>query len=160
MFNLFKKNKAVYHLTACIDGHTMSLEQVKDPVFAQKMMGDGIAIQSSGDVVVAPADCEICLFPKTKHAIGLKLENGVEVLIHIGLDTVELKGEGFTQLVQVGERVKMGTPLLKIDRKFAESQGVCLDTPMIIVNYTDYEILAYHHDIDVKAGETVVVEYR
>ena len=160
MFNLFKKNKAVCHLAAPIDGHTMSLEEVKDPVFAQKMMGDGIAVRSSGDVVVAPADGEICLFPKTKHAIGLKLDNGVEVLIHIGLDSVDLKGEGFTQLAQVGDHVKMGTPLLKIDRAFAESKGVSLDTPMIIVNYTDYEILAYHHDMDVKAGETVVVEYR
>lgn len=160
MFNLFKKNKVVYHLTAPISGHTMSLEQVKDPVFAQKMMGDGIAIKSTGDVVVAPADGEICLFPKTKHAIGLKLENGVEVLIHIGLDSVELKGEGFTQLVEVGTHVPMGTPLLKIDRPFVESKGVTLDTPMIIVNYTDYEILAYHHDMDVIAGESVVVEYR
>ena len=73
---------------------------------------------------------------------------------------MDLKGEGFTQLAQVGDHVKMGTPLLKIDRAFAESKGVSLDTPMIIVNYTDYEILAYHHDMDVKAGETVVVEYR
>jgi len=91
------------------------LEEVPDPVFAQKMMGDGIAIEPTEGTVVSPVNGEIVQFFPTKHAIGIKSETGVEVLIHVGLETVGMKGEGFEGLVEVGDKVKVGTPLLTFD---------------------------------------------
>jgi PTS system D-glucosamine-specific IIA component/PTS system glucose-specific IIA component len=135
MFKLFnKKQISDLILLAPADGAAIDLSKVPDPVFAQKMAGDGIAIDITGDTIVAPADGTVSMIFKTKHAFALSLDNGIELLIHIGIDTVSLKGEGFEQLVEEGTSVKAGTPIIKIDRDFILKEGFSLISPVLITN--------------------------
>ena len=114
MFGFLKKE---LKLIAPIDGNTIALSNVPDPVFSQKMAGDGTAIDSTGDIVVAPCDGELTLIFKTNHAFAMSLDNGIELLVHIGIDTVSLNGEGFERLIEPGQTVKAGTPIIKINRE-------------------------------------------
>lgn len=132
MFNFFKKSNI--SILAPIAGKTISLENVPDPVFSQKIIGDGVAIDSTGNTVVSPCNGTISAIMKYGNAFAITLENGVNLLIHVGLDTINLKGKGFTKLANVGDIVKAGTPILKIDKHFIESQGISLITPVIITN--------------------------
>lgn len=138
MFNLFKKEKKC--LVAPVSGNIIKLSEVKDEVFSSGMMGIGLAIDPTGDVFVAPADGEITVIPETKHAFGMKLSNGMEVLIHIGMDTVNLAGEGFDVLVKEGQKVNIGTPIIKVDLDFFKDKNISLVTPIIILNHNDYSI--------------------
>ena len=162
MFGLFKKKKQEeakeFTLVAPIKGKAVALSEVPDPVFAQKMAGDGVAIDPADDVVVSPADGELSLVFNTKHAFALTLENGAELLVHIGVDTVSLNGEGFEQLAEAGTKVKAGTPIIKIDREFIKSKGFSLMTPVLITNPDNFEISAIEN-VDTVAGETAVVKY-
>lgn len=164
MFGFFKnrKNKEVTNdskLLAAVSGKVLPLSEVPDPVFAQKMAGDGVAINPTGDVVVAPADGELSLVFNTKHAFAMTLDNGAELLVHIGVDTVSLEGQGFEQLAEAGTKVKAGTPIIKIDREFIKSKGLSLMTPVLITNPDSFELKAIEN-IDVVAGETTIVEYK
>lgn len=159
MFNIFK-NKNKYQLLAVVDGTSFALEEVSDPVFAQKMMGDGVAFHPSGNIVVAPSDGIITLIPETKHAFGMVLDNKMEILVHIGIDTVSLKGEGFKQLVDINTPVKAGTPIIEFDKAFIESQGISLETPMIILNHENYDLSKIKVNGTVIKGESVVLEYQ
>ena len=164
MFGFFKnkKNKEVTNdakLVAAVSGKVLPLSEVPDPVFAQKMAGDGIAINPTGDVVVAPADGELSLVFNTKHAFAMTLDNGAELLVHIGVDTVSLEGQGFEQLAEAGTKVKAGTPIIKIDREFIKSKGLSLMTPVLITNPDSFELKAIEN-IDAVAGETTIVEYK
>ncbi len=164
MFGFFKnkKNKEVTNdakLVAAVSGKVLPLSEVPDPVFAQKMAGDGIAINPTGDVVVAPADGELSLIFNTKHAFAMTLDNGAELLVHIGVDTVSLEGQGFEQLAEAGTKVKAGTPIIKIDREFIKSKGLSLMTPVLITNPDSFELNAIEN-IDAVAGETTIVEYK
>jgi sugar PTS system EIIA component len=131
--NLFKKNKTV-SFVAPMTGKVIPLEEVPDPVFSQKMMGDGLAMDPTEGVVYAPVNGEIVqLFP-TKHAIGIKTKNGLEVLIHIGIDTVSMNGEGFTAHIQTGDKVKQGDPLISFDLALVKEKAKSTITPIIITN--------------------------
>ncbi|MEG0166175.1 PTS sugar transporter subunit IIA [Anaerorhabdus sp.] len=130
MLNIFKKKK-LSELYAPVIGESLSLDCVPDPVFSSGMMGDGVAFKYEGDTICAPCDGEIVLVANTKHAIGIRA-NGIEILIHVGLDTVNLQGEGFKVLVHVGDKVKQGAQLLKVDRKLMDDHHINLITPMII----------------------------
>lgn len=152
-----KENKST--LYAPITGKTIPLSEVPDPVFAQKMAGDGVAIDPSGDTIVAPADGNLELVFNTKHAFALKLDNGAEILVHVGIETVSLNGEGFTQLVEAGTKVKAGTPILKIDKDFIKSKGFSLITPVLITNPDNMSSITPIENTDTVAGETAVVEY-
>jgi PTS system D-glucosamine-specific IIA component/PTS system glucose-specific IIA component len=135
MFKFFnKKQKSDLKLIAPATGKAIDLSEVPDPVFAQKMVGDGVAIDVTGDTIVAPADGTLTLVFKTKHAFALTLNNGIELLVHIGLDTVSLDGEGFEQLAQEGTFVKAGTPIIKINRDFILEKGFSLITPVLVTN--------------------------
>lgn len=163
MFGLFKKNKTekkdTLNFVAPVDGKTMDLSEVPDPVFAQKMAGDGLAIDATGDIIVAPCDGDLTLVFKTKHAFAMTLDNGIELLVHIGIETVSLNGEGFEQLAEAGTKVKAGTPIIKIDREFIKSKNLPLVTPILITNPDVVKSMDAKTGLDAKAGETLVLEY-
>lgn len=146
-------------LVAVANGKVIPLSEVPDPVFAGKMAGDGAAIMVEGDTIVAPADGELSLVFKTKHAFAMTLENGLELLVHIGVDTVGLNGEGFEQLAEQGAKVKAGTPIIKIDRDFILSKGLSLATPVLITNVDSAKSITPVESGTVVAGENVVVNY-
>ena len=140
-------------LVAVATGDLIPLSEVPDPVFAGKMAGDGAAIMVKGDTVVAPADGELSLVFKTKHAFAMTLENGLELLVHIGVDTVSLNGEGFEQLVEAG------TPIIKIDRDFILGKGLSLATPVLVTNVDAAKSITAVETGSVVAGKDIVVNY-
>ena len=120
------------------EGELIAMEQIPDETFASGVLGKGAAILPEEGKVYAPADGEItALFP-TLHAIGMKTEEGAELLIHIGLDTVQLNGEGFEAHIQNGDRVEKGQLLISFDKELIEGKGYCLETPVLITNSDDY----------------------
>ncbi|MFT4412395.1 PTS glucose transporter subunit IIA [Fredinandcohnia humi] len=132
-----KDKKTEETFFAPVTGKVLSLEEVPDPVFSQKMMGDGLAIDPSEGKVVSPVKGKIIqLFP-TKHAIGIKTETGLEVLIHIGLETVSMKGEGFTAHISEGDNVDVGSPLVTFDLELVKEKAASTITPMVITNFDD-----------------------
>lgn len=146
-------------LVAPVSGKAIPLSEVPDQVFAEKMAGDGLGILAEGDVFVAPADGELTLVFKTKHAYAMTLANGIELLVHIGIDTVSLDGEGFEQLAEQGTQVKAGTPIIKIDRDFIISKGLSLATPVLITNVDITKSLSAVDAGNVIAGETTVINF-
>ncbi|WP_339187944.1 PTS system trehalose-specific EIIBC component [Paenibacillus sp. FSL R5-0490] len=124
-------------IMAPLTGQAVSLEQVPDPAFAEKQMGEGVAIEPSSNVVVAPFDAQVAHVIKSKHAVILEHASGLQVLIHVGINTVSLKGEGFNMHVEAGEHVKAGQKLLEFDRKAIEDAGYPLITPIIIPDGQD-----------------------
>lgn len=118
-----------------LDGERVRLEDVSDPMFAQKMLGDGIAIIPSSGKVVAPIAGEVIMLFETHHAIGIRSEKGVEMLIHIGIDTVTLEGKPFEVFVEVGEHVSVGTQLINVNLDLIQSAGCDTITPIICTNY-------------------------
>lgn len=133
MFKFLKKNKEI-ELISPITGNIIGLEEVPDPVFSQKMMGDGIAIEPSDGKILSPVDGKIATIFPTNHAIGLVTKEGLEILIHIGIDTVELKGEGFTRITEEGANVKKGDLLMEVDLEKIKAGGKSTITPIIITN--------------------------
>lgn len=158
MFGFFKKNSK---LVAPVDGKVIDLSQVPDPVFAQKMAGDGVAIDTTGDTIVAPCDGELSLIFNTNHAFAITLKDGVELLVHIGIDTVSLNGEGFERLAEQGTTVKAGTPIIKINRDVITSKGLSLITPVLITNPDVVKDLkAESVGSTVTAGNNTVLTYK
>jgi PTS system D-glucosamine-specific IIC component len=143
---------------APVEGKIVPLSEVPDQVFSQKMMGDGFAILPSSGKIVAPCDGKIeTLFP-TKHAIGLTSNSGHEVLIHIGIDTVELKGEGFTAHVAQGDQVKKGQHLLDVDLNFLKENAPSIVTPIIFTNLKEGEKVTVLKQGMVKLEENQIVK--
>ncbi|MFD0051963.1 PTS glucose transporter subunit IIA [Actinomycetes bacterium NPDC127524] len=121
-------------LFAPVSGKVIPLEEVSDPVFSEKMMGDGLAIDPDEGEVRAPCDAAVIQVFPTKHAIGLKTKNGAEILIHIGLDTVNMKGEGFEAYVKEGDTVKRGQKLVSFDTSLIREKAASTVIPIIITN--------------------------
>lgn len=157
MFGFLKKN---YKLFAPVDGKVIDLSQVPDQVFAEKMAGDGIAIDPTGNTIVAPADGKISMIFKTNHAFGINLSNGAEILVHIGLDTVALEGAGFERIAEEGQEVKAGDPVIKIDREEIISKGYSLITPVLITNIDNFKDITGNIGVSVKAGSDEVLTYK
>ncbi len=148
MLNIFKKKKSEeIHIYAPIKGEAIQLDQVPDPVFAQKMVGDGVAINPAEGVVYSPVDGEIVQIFDTKHAIGINGPGGIEILIHVGLDTVNLKGEGFTAHVKSGDKVKRGQKLLEFDLEVIRAKAKGTVTPVLITNPDKFEITKSHGQV-------------
>lgn len=133
MIRIFKKQKDVM-LLAPVKGQLLKLENVHDAMFSKKMLGEGFAIVPEEDTICSPCDGQVTMIANTKHAIGITAINGAEILVHIGLDTVNLQGEGFTILVEENQKVCAGTPLVKLDLAFMKKQGIYLTTPVIVTN--------------------------
>ena len=119
-------------------GKVLKLETIHDDAFASGVLGKGAAILPETGEVFAPADGIVSTLFPTLHALGLETDEGVELLIHIGLDTVQLEGEGFEAMVKQGDRVKKGQLLVKFDMEFIMGKGYCLETPVIVANTDDY----------------------
>ncbi|MEW9669418.1 PTS glucose transporter subunit IIA [Ammoniphilus sp. 3BR4] len=129
-----KEKKKEEILVAPLTGKVVNMEEVPDPVFSQLMMGDGVAIEPTEGKVVSPVNGEVIQFFHTKHAIGLLSDTGIEVLIHVGLDTVNMQGEGFEGHVQVGDQVKAGDLLISFDLNLIKEKAKSTITPIVITN--------------------------
>lgn len=130
--SFFKRKKEVFLFP--VTCQKIDLNQVPDAVFSQRLLGDGVAIVPQGSLITAPCDGEILQIFPTNHAIGILTPLGLELLIHIGIDTVELKGEGFKRLAEPGQKVRAGEPLVEVDLEYVASMGKPLETPIIITN--------------------------
>lgn len=137
-------------------GQLVPLDQVPDPVFSQKIIGDGIAVIPSDETIVSPVDGEVVSVAETLHAYGFRTKEGVELLIHIGLETVALKGACFKPLVKVGDPVKAGTPVAKVDLSFLKEKELNPITPILICGGAEGLRLSYGEG-SAKAGETEVL---
>ena len=126
-------------ITSPVIGNVMKLTDVKDEVFSSEAMGKGIAVMPTENYVVAPEDCKVSVIFPTKHAIGLTLDNGVELLIHIGMNTVELNGKYFEQHVEVGSRVSKGTKIVSFDKEAIEKEGYDMTIPVVVTNSTEFK---------------------
>ncbi|MDU5336753.1 PTS glucose transporter subunit IIA [Enterococcus sp.] len=155
MFGFLKKNGSE-ELLSPVTGKMIPLEKVKDEVFSSKMMGEGVAFELSENTVCSPVDGEITMIPESLHAFGVKSDQGAEVLVHVGLDTVNLGGRGFTKLVNQGAKVKKGTPILQVDRERLLEENMTLTTPMIVMNTSDFEVALLEAET-VSSGETKVM---
>ncbi|HEY0594787.1 phosphoenolpyruvate--protein phosphotransferase [Sphingopyxis sp.] len=143
-------------ITSPLRGWATTLDSVPDPVFAQRMMGDGVAIQPLGDTVVAPFDGEVVTLHDAGHAVSLRSAEGAEVLIHIGLDTVMLKGDGFTPLVAIGQTVARGDPLIRFDLDAVALAATSLITPVIVTNAEAFAISRRTVDSAIGACEALM----
>ena len=150
----------VKELKSILDGKVMPIEEAPDDVFSQKIMGDGLAIEPSNTVVTAPADCDVSVvMADTGHACGLSLPNGVELLIHVGVDTVDMGGDGFRLLVNEGDHVKAGQPLIEFDPAKIKAAGHPCTTMLIVTSEGNAANIKMHSGIDAKAGETTVISW-
>lgn len=140
-----------------IKGEIKALSEVPDAVFSQKMMGDGFAIMPSEGTIVSPVSGTIVTFFPTKHAIGIQADSGREILIHVGIDTVKLDGEGFEALVAQGDRVEEGQPLLKVDLKYVAEHAPSIITPIIFTNLFDGESIEINQLGNVELKEENVI---
>ena len=150
----------VKELKSILDGKVMPIEEAPDDVFSQKIMGDGLAIEPSNTVVTAPADCDVSVvMADTGHACGLSLPNGVELLIHVGVDTVDMGGDGFRLLVNEGDHVKAGQPLIEFDPAKIKAAGHPCTTMLIVTSEGNAANIKMHSGIDAKAGEATVISW-
>jgi phosphoenolpyruvate-protein phosphotransferase len=129
-----------FTIAAPLAGWVTSLSDVPDPVFAEKMLGDGVAIDPTGDTLVAPCNGEVLTVNEARHALSIRCENGAEIILHLGIDTVALGGEGIEALVQPGDRVSTGDPLLKFDLDLLVQRSPAVVTPIIVVEGGGFSI--------------------
>lgn len=151
-----KKQKEEPVLTAYISGPVIPVTEVNDPVFSSGALGDGIAIRPESDTITAPCDGEICMVAETGHALGISMSNGIQLILHIGLDTVSLKGQGFQILTRQGTKVKQGTPLLRFDRKMIEEKGFSTDCILVEVSQNQGSRLRFISGMDAVQNDTVI----
>ncbi|SDD06403.1 PTS system, beta-glucosides-specific IIC component [Terribacillus halophilus] len=143
-------------ISSPLSGRVTALQNVDDPAFASEAMGKGIAIEPTAGKVVSPIDGEVTVAFKTKHAIGLTSDHGAEILIHVGIDTVQLDGKHFTLHVQQGDRVKPGDLLLEFDMEGIKAAGFSLTTPIIITNSSSYISVTRTEAAKVEIGDEVI----
>ena len=143
-------------LSACLNGTVVPLADVKDEAFASGVLGDGIAIEPSDGELVAPADGEISSTFETHHAVGMTTADGAELLMHIGIDTVKLGGKHFTYLVNEGDKVKRGQPLIRFELEAIKAEGYPVTTPVIVCNTDDYAVVEAKASGTVKQGDALL----
>ena len=143
-------------LSACLNGTVVPLADVKDEAFASGALGDGIAIEPTDGELVAPADGEISSTFETHHAVGMTTADGAELLMHIGIDTVKLGGKHFTYLVNEGDKVKKGQPLIRFELEAIKAEGYPVTTPLIVCNTDDYAAVAAKASGAVKQGDALL----
>lgn len=153
IFDMFKKKKQEEKgIIALTNGELLEITEVPDEVFSNKIMGDGFAIKSTDGIIVSPVDGTVEMVFDTKHAVGLKADNGLEILIHLGVDTVNLKGEGFEVFVNAGDKVSAGDKLIKMDVDFIQKNAKSDISPVIFTN------LEENQSVKVITGKVVAKE--
>lgn len=158
MLNFFRKSK-LSQIIAPISGKVVDITTVSDQVFAEKLIGDGVAIEPTSGLVVAPCNGKVIQIFPTNHAIGIETEDGYDVLIHVGINTVDLKGEGFTRLVEENTRVKKGNPLLRVDLQAIQTAGKQTTTICIVSTMDEVRELVPVYG-EVVASETCIMKVR
>ncbi len=148
-------------LKAFLKGKVIPLKEVNDGVFSEGVMGDGLAIIPENEVLYAPADGEVAvLMQDSRHACGLKLDCGIELLLHIGIDTVDMKGDGFEYLIEEGQRVKTGTPLIRFSRQKIKEAGHPDVTVCVITDGGDEKQFEFHTGIEAEEKVTVIADFK
>lgn len=143
-------------LAAYAEGELISVKDVHDPIFAEEILGKGVAIIPAAGKVYAPVDGTVAMLFDTLHAIALTTAMGQEVLLHIGIDTVELKGEYFTANVKVGQKVKAGDLMIRFDKEKIQEKGYDTVIPMLVTNREDFSEFQIEEPGTVKVGQTVM----
>lgn len=143
-------------ITSPLEGRAVPISEIPDPVFSTGVVGDGIAIEPTSNTVVCPADATVVTAPDSGHAFGLKLDSGVELLIHVGIDTVELGGKGFDVKVKAGDHVSAGQPLVVFDPTVIDEAGYSKITPVLVTNGFDYSNVTGIPADDVTTGTPVI----
>ena len=154
MINFIKRNSE--QVVAPVSGKCISITQVNDEVFSSKAMGDGFAIIPNNCIVVSPVNGEVVLIAETKHAFGLKTKKGVEVLVHIGLDTVQLEGKGFTVHVKQGDKVKAGEKVISFDRAYVENSSIDMTTMTVFTSGITEEVCLECYEKQVDQGDILI----
>lgn len=157
MFHFLKK-KADLELTAVADGRCIPLNEVNDPVFSGKALGDGVAIIPEKGEITAPCDGKLSMVAETLHAFGMTRDDGLELMVHIGIDTVELHGVGFEALVSQGTDVKKGDPVIRFDIALMQEKGIDMTTMLIVLNDAGYQYKMLADGRQVKKGVDTVIK--
>ncbi|HBI07692.1 MAG TPA: PTS N-acetyl glucosamine transporter subunit IIABC, partial [Erwinia persicina] len=147
-------------LVAPVSGTVVAIEQVPDEAFASKAVGDGLAIKPTGSTVVAPASGTLVKIFNTNHAFCLETEKGIEIVVHMGLDTVALEGKGFTRLAEEGATVVAGQPVLEMDLAFLNANARSMISPVVVSNIEDFAGITLLAGETVVAGETRIYEIK
>ena len=158
LFDFFKKKKKEenwYNIYSPLNGKVIPLSETPDDAFAQKMIGDGCSIVPTEGSVYAIVDAEIDIFD-TNHAVSFEAPNGLEMIVHFGIDTVNLKGQGFTRVAEAGSSVKVGDELVKYDLEYIKANAKSIITPVIINNMDMVEKLEIVATGDVKHGDLLM----
>ena len=157
MFDLFKKKEKGIEIGSPVKGKTVAISNVSDPTFGEEILGKGVAIIPAEGRIYAPADGTIEMLFDTMHAVSMTTSEGVELLIHIGLDTVALKGEHFTAYKGNGDSVKKGELLIEADLDAVKKAGYDVITPVVVCNTSDYQTVETVTDQEVEPGDTVLI---
>lgn len=152
MFNLFKKS---IDIIAPFDGKTIDITEVKDPVFAQLMMGDGMAIIPSSEDIYAPVEGTIEVIAESNHSVCIKSKQGLELIIHYGIDTVKYHGQGFEMKVKLGQTVKPGDLLYHCNSQFFIDNKIDLTSPVLVLNGDKFKIINKQLNKTIKKGEVL-----
>lgn len=158
LFDFFKKKKDVeeyFEIYSPLNGTIIPIEEIPDEAFAEKIIGDGVGIVPTGDTIYAPCDADDISIFDTNHAISFETSNGLELIVHFGIDTVKLDGQGFTRIAEDGQSVKKGDPLVKFDLEYIKANAKSHRTPVIISNMDVVEELIRTKG-EIKAGEVLL----
>ena len=150
-----KESKKPLSIASPLSGRSVSLDQVPDEVFSGRILGDGCAVIPSDNKIYSPVDGTISSTVETKHAYGFSSDDGFEVLVHFGIDTVSLKGEGFRSYVKAGDRVKKGDLVAEVDVELLKKRGIELITPVLICEGAE-DLEMFTSEKEVKAGDTLI----
>lgn len=162
MNNLFKGNDKNNNLAdsnnyesikAPMSGQVLKLSEIKDPAFSSEMIGKGLAINPNNGKVCSPVDGKVSMLFETNHAIGITSDKGLDILIHIGMDTVELKGKGFSSSVKNGDRIEVGQALIDVDLDLLKAEGYDIVTPIVITNVDKIKDLVETSSDQISIGE-------
>ncbi|GAB1441002.1 PTS glucose transporter subunit IIA [Providencia sp.] len=154
-----KSSSGNIEIIAPISGEIVNIEDVPDVVFAEKIVGDGIAIKPAGNKIVAPVDGTIGKIFETNHAFSIESDDGIELFVHFGIDTVELKGEGFKRIAEEGQAVKKGDLIIEFDLALLEEKAKSVLTPVVISNMDEIKELNKLTG-SVTVGETVIIRIK